>query len=121
MKASELMIGDFVRQKYSNLLLRVSVVNSPYIQADGEGGEFKEDTIEPILLTPEILKKNNAHKELLMGEQRHFTYSIDDLKLLAIYDADFSFQINGGASKIKYVHELQHVLRLCGIYKEIVL
>ena len=58
MKAKDLMVGDLVRQKYSNLILKVSVVNPPYIQAEGEGGQFGEDTIEPIPLTEEILEKN---------------------------------------------------------------
>ena len=75
--------------------------------------------VEPIPLTAEILEKNGARKSLLMGEQRHFTYWLDGLEILAIYDADFSFQINGNARKLKYVHELQHALKLCGIEKEI--
>lgn len=137
MDATKLMLGDFIKttdndgwdEKFRNKTCMV-------IGLRDEDGAIKcdltddfncyvwsefEDDFEPIPLTPEILEKNGAHKNKLMGEQRHFEYWIDGFTMLAIYDADFSFQINGGARKIKYVHELQHALRLCGIEKEIVL
>lgn len=119
MEAKELMVGDLVCQKHSGLLLKVSKVNPPYIEAEGEGGEFHEDTIEPIPLTAKVLTKSGASKNRLMGEQRHFTYWLGGLNILAIYDADFSYQINGEARYLRQVHELQHVLKLLKIEKNI--
>ena len=121
MKASELMIGDMIRQSNSGLLLQVSCIQPPYITAVDEEGQFHEDTIEPIPLTAEILRKNGVPKHSLMGEQCHFIYWVWGIDLLAIYDADFSFRIGDAARKVKYVHQLQHILRLCGIDKEITL
>lgn len=113
------MIGDYVKQKNSGLLLKVDSIKSPYITAIGECGQFIDDSIEPIPLTAEILKKNHIPKTSLMGEQCHFTYWVWGIDLLAIYDADFSYRIGNEARKIKYVHQLQHILRLCKIEKEI--
>ena len=52
------MIGDWVKQKHSGLLLKVCAIEPPYVRADGEGGQFHEDTIEPISVTEEMLKAN---------------------------------------------------------------
>ena len=35
MKTSELMIGDYIRQKHSNLILKVSAITPPYVQCEG--------------------------------------------------------------------------------------
>ena len=114
MKTIELMVGDFVRQKYSNLLLEVSNINPPYIQAKGEGGQFEEGTIEPIPLTNEILEKNGFqyfHKNYAAQaynspfQLRHDKWPNEDGV------SEWSL----GLIPIKYVHELQHALRLCGI------
>lgn len=76
--------------------------------------------ISEIPLTAEILEKNGFSKSRLMGEQRHFTYYLaPSVSLLAIYDADFSLTIGACARYIKYVHQLQHALRLCHVEKEI--
>ena len=128
MKATELMIGDLVR--YHSKLIKVT---SLYAKPT-EYGEFVSneigwsyspntwvdgDFIEPITLTPEILEKNGF--ELRNG---FFYHRIDDKP----HHYDFKLK-NGGvfASEgytigcgiyhlsIRYVHELQHVLRLCGL------
>ena len=48
MKATDLMIGDLVRQKHSGLKLQVSEIRPPYILAECEDGQFHEDTIETL-------------------------------------------------------------------------
>lgn len=107
MKAEDLMIGDWIL--YGGKPVQVLQLS--------EGKDYKH--ISPIPITPEILEKNGAIRTNLHGEQQHFTYTLRGFEMLAIYDADFSYQINGSARKIKYVHELQHALRICGIEKEI--
>ncbi len=122
MKANELMISDWVAQKHGGLLLKVSEVRPPYIIADCEDGQFHEDTLEPIQLTPEILEKNGFHEEW-----------DEDIKLM-VYDTirveignnyklykDGKMYLHRVLAPLYYVHELQHALRLCGIDKEIVL
>lgn len=58
MKATELMIGDWVCQKESGLTLKVSKINPPYIEAEGEEGQFHEDTLRPLRATGDILTAN---------------------------------------------------------------
>lgn len=139
MKANELMIGDWVQilapSKYQGARGRIKTLID---HKDDETAYFKvflqnnpiwvgiedvcSDDISPIPLTAEILEMNKIPKSRLMGEQRHFFYNLDsDLELLAIYDASFSLQIGNSARYVNYVHELQHILRLCRINKEIVL
>lgn len=123
MKANELMLGDWVQGFIPDTYSKVVGILNEYRLAIIGGGAYMElsiDDVQPIPLTPEILEKNGFSKSRLMGEQRHFTYYLGaGLELCAIYDADFSFPIGDGARKIRYVHELQHALRLCGIKKTI--
>jgi len=58
MKATELMIGNWVCQKESGLTLKVSRINPPYIEAEGEEGQFHEDTLRPLRATGDILTAN---------------------------------------------------------------
>ena len=112
MKAEELMVGDWVLDTYTNKPMRIEGIN-------GGNPRFGQD-LEPISLTPEILAKNKFIKTRLMGEQRHFSYYLGPgLSMLAIYDSDFSIRIGEDARIVKYVHELQHLLRLCKIDKDI--
>lgn len=111
MKATELMIGDWVIDTYTNKPFRIEAVKEKM----GEG-------LEPIHLTPEILKKNGF-------EYYHKNFASTD------YDSPFKLEMVGwpdengngglwlinGLFKIRFVHELQHALRLCEIEKEIVL
>ena len=121
MKAEELMLGDYV-QNTAGIIGKVVGIKPTEItmQYHDNSTCFSDPKLlEPIPLTPEILGKNGAIITNLYGEQQHFTYWLHGFRMLAIYDADFSYQINGGARKIKYVHQLQHALKLCGIEKSI--
>lgn len=113
MKINNLMIDDWVKLVADDTeeFLQVN-----YVRRDGVG--FKKyshffDEIEPIPLTEEILVKNGfwrgcyvkyfQHKFLNnlgidIGENVHLDHFIDDLIL-----------------EVRYVHELQHALRLCGL------
>lgn len=124
MKANELMIGDWVYCKPHKKNAKVYRID----QANGKGngwvavvdGDFYEDRIEPITLTDEILKKNGF-------EYRHKNYTS------LSYEHPFQLKMNkwpdenglGGIwtlcdiIEIRFVHQLQHALRLCGIDKEI--
>lgn len=137
MKASELMIGDWVNiyvfpnenpQIEDLFPARISTIMTPlpsensgeHIECvfkvkDGGIGRAARpvETCLPIPLTAEILEKNGFRKYPLMGEQRHFIYTYGKVSLLAIYDADFSCHLCSEAWKVKYVHELQQILRVC--------
>lgn len=126
MKANELMVGDWVYD--------------PEPDADGyiykfiiEPEDFTNktflDSISPIPITLEILKKNGFEEIYYDGYHYGlFSYKNNEEKCDIELDPEngcfecyFDDDINSLNIKIKYVHELQHILRMCGIDKEIVL
>lgn len=126
MKAEDLMIGDWVLYKSDSL------ENAFPIQITREMFNKElvvwKDRFEPIPLTPEILKKNG-----ILYRKSSFYYIINDDKDLEcthyIYQTiqeDWAIGVDTGAydcsvfARIKYVHELQHALKICGIDKKIV-
>lgn len=130
MKAKELMIGDRIRQNESGLLLQVSNIQPPYITAVGEDGQFHENSIEPIQLTPEILVANGFESR----ELYHFTlYQLGKESFSIAYDlllknlCAFTKTFQTGCRlcttpdkselsiQIQYVHELQQAMRLIGL------
>ena len=137
MKPKELMIGDWV-----NFLIDIEGGNTDYDPKvaqyqpmkivslsswhnnDGEvesaEGVINDiDQVKPIPLTDEILVKSGFRKQNnSSGVIKLDTYWLGE---------EFGFRIHSfetdyyqfGLAKIRYVHELQHALRLCGINKEI--
>jgi hypothetical protein len=119
MKAEELMRNDWVCIDNENAPRQVDWIRS------GEVGLLWSQTVtppylKPIHLTPEILENNGFTKEL-DGDGFHYWYTLiaDHTKFSLLYVRSI-FQWLGPLD-FKYVHELQHALRLCGIEKEIVL
>ena len=139
MNIRDLMVGDWVKIKTygvsdkferteAHIYVKVAEIGSGLITVDynndiKEPYRIYENTeIEPIQLTPEILKKNG------------FEYYHKNFASLR-YDHPFKLKMekwpdeNGlrglwsitNLIKIRYVHELQHALSLCEIEKEIVL
>lgn len=117
MKSTDLMIGDWVYRPdcYSKVK---EIRENGIIGLDHLRGIISFEELKPIPLTPEILEKNG------------FVYDSEDKLFEDIYPrismlyAQYRLVENGGInygemSEIKYVHQLQHALRLCGIDKEI--
>lgn len=120
MKTNELQIDDWVTCSLNNKYYKVSSLTSD-VELEGNKFIFHSlcDDIEPIPLTAEILEKNGWRK---IGRR---TYMDEQMCVLANHH-DNKWQISYGDSNdftcipnIRYVHELQHTLRLCGINKEI--
>lgn len=126
MKVEDLMIGDWILYKSDSL------ENAFPIQVTREMFNKElvvwKDRFEPIPLTPEILKKNG-----ILYEKQSYYYVVKDDKDLEctyyiqqILQEDWAIGVDIGAydcsvfARIKYVHELQHALKLCRIDKEIV-
>lgn len=134
--ATDLMVGDLVRQKHSGRVLRVSSFDPPYIREANELGQYKEDTIEPIPLTAEILEKN-GWKMCKSNVWRRIKIGCDEINinlgenytqiehLNMIYNPEDNAEVNYSSDfeypRAIYVHELQHALRMCGIEKEVVI
>lgn len=134
MKASDLMIGDYGITEGNdgeNYVVKVvAVYNNDSINFDGVGMSGISDSINPIPLTPEVLEKSDFVKYIagqyvlpkMVGE---ILVSIMPMKGLPNINGKWLVAIKNSYTDAKiaitYVHELQHVLKLCKIEKEIVL
>ena len=107
MKAKELMIGDWI---YSHTFNGLQPRNIRRINPENI------EEYEPIPLTPDILEKNGFVKAWN-------TYRHSLKKWLVLYKKEFGLSLHIGEAEFRldYVHELQHIMRLCGIDKEITL
>lgn len=137
MKTNELMIGDWVAFNDTYRMIAGiheypdTVMLDTYFPSLG----YRKSTLsfgieyaKPIPLTAEILEKNAFNKDSLgfywidiekqMAGDGIESQKIDVYcgKVLLIHTAVCEIQM-----PIKFVHELQHALRLCGIEKEIIL
>ena len=119
MKATDLMIGDIVFLNGRAMHVTLAMLNT------------WNDNIRPISLTPETLEKNFQKSELFDYERP--VYELDRQRLYAEIDYDNDIALSTSyiddelrhqttvICYIKYVHELQHALKLCGIEKEIII
>ncbi|MBQ4394364.1 MAG: hypothetical protein II825_03605 [Paludibacteraceae bacterium] len=136
MKATELMLGDWVYAKvqvddtgtepvFERTPKRVTdltnSINGIYVEGTSQ---FAGAEIEPIPLTPEILELNNFQKD---PDYIDTYWRPDCRKFCFVKENDdwyFAFRHKGGhicIAECNYVHKLQHDLKRCGIEKEIVL
>lgn len=123
MDCKDLMVGDWVNYKSpsSGKLRPIKIKNIYGAEFNCEvenwniiSGKSISDT-EPIELTEEILVKN-GWEEQTDGTNDFFVSRILPELWQYVGTDYYSYDIN---IKIQYVHELQHLLRLCGIEKEI--
>ena len=119
MKISEFIVGDWVWT--SGHPVQVEAINRHkigYLKKYWKNFEY----IEPILLTPEMLELNGIKKRgdeyMIFGweGEKQWYVSLEDFKpqydFWFITSSDRSLNVRG---QIRYVHELQHSLRLCGL------
>ena len=135
--AKDLMIGDWVKFPGGAI---DKIVDLPFIEGKGLCASFAASAtlfpfpiskIEPIPITPEILKKNGFIENRGITSWKFETKQEDLIDIYGVDDYHLSINIEDthGPGKgyryllynlvIRYVHELQHALRLCGIEKEI--
>ena len=135
MDSKSLMIGDWVYDAILKCNTQVEMLSLSGIRGDCNENIWNEKTFEPIPLTAEILEKNgwkDISDHTLKGcetfklhyEQRSFdfyiTIKLRDYFKLESYDDRF-YTLCEMEFGCRFVHQLQHALRLCGIDKEIVL
>lgn len=128
MKASDLMIGDWVNVTAAENIVRPDILSSlpkkgkvvgidcDCIYVDFVEYPFMLGDIEPIPITSEILEKNGFVYNAIpfMDGWEQFG--------LILYRGGDGYRIDCGINEsliIDFVHELQHALKLCGIDKEI--
>ena len=116
MKATELMIGDWVLCGGEHYQI-AEIGGMVCLDADKELFAFLFE-IEPIPLTPEILENCDFKKEY--GAAWNL-FRLTSTKWFVLYKKEFGYTLHIGELEVtlKYLHELQHALKLCGIEKEI--
>lgn len=137
MKATDLMIGDWLQDSFGNIgqvyRLDPGRVHLRLLQERPQDEEYIVHDIEPIALTPEILEKNGFKKETHFIDWKDRTlykvgydmyiimnyYEDDNFTLCNIYNDSDESAVVIDISSINYVHKLQHALKMCGIDKEI--
>lgn len=137
MKANELMIGDWVYMEHNEDGIAPYKELTQWTKEDfGFSDTFIEAHIYPIPLTPEILEKNGfvaryaySQKKWHIDIYNDFHRKVDDdgditLNVYSERKMEWRLSIDTDRNErtvvyIRFVHELQHALRLCGIEKEI--
>jgi hypothetical protein len=129
MKIDELMIGDWLLYKSDSL------DNAFPIQVTREMFNKElvvwKDRFEPITLTPEILEKNgferdknislyNAYTGINSRVTLHDDFMLMNSRNMWDVHIDSEDYCTIANCELTYVHELQNILRLCKIDKEIV-
>lgn len=130
MKCTDLQIDDYVM--FDGSVYQVQEISKDgwvhITYSDGTRVRMSSDYIIGLLkgvhLTPEILEKNGFkyHKgEIGMyGVQTSSYYSCSDI--FRLYDDGNPFSVWFEEEvNVKFVHQLQHILRLCNIDKQIIL
>ena len=112
MRADELMIGDWVQDKYGNSIQVREIlgdgINGEWDDGELDGVEAVYDDIKPIPIDEDILDKNGwvgAGNNMLVKQPYRITKA-DKVWGLAIGLAYIA--------EIRYVHELQNIMRMTG-------
>ena len=127
MKATDLMINDWVNSDFG--IFQIKEIFDDAVR-DNRGNDYEFDCIHPILLTGEILKSNGFELVSDSDISNAFvdTYDLFECKIISktIYvyyckkRKDYSLHsVDCIINHVKYVHELQHAMRVCGVEKEI--
>lgn len=129
MKVSELQLGDWVSCLGDPV--RVTAVRTVYDDRTNPIGImsplkieyfFKEENVKPVPLTTDILINNGFGQDTIgSGLILHIDNS-ENLYVLVNYryngecrNVEISNRMYNLSRPIRYVHELQHALRLCGL------
>ena len=131
MKATELMIGDWVNSDFG--IFQTKEIFDDAVR-DNRGNDYEFDCISPILLTGEILKSNGfelveigdngpSTPKANVNRYEHWECKTAFQTFYLIYDRRVKkYSLNAFSNhiiNIMYVHELQHAMRVCGVEKEI--
>ena len=123
------MIGDWVYSAFSDKpcqVIGIEQYESEYVnvKVTNVTGAKDINSLSFIPLTAEILEKNKFREFGLIRSPKYGLWLEDGRTIeLAKFDCGWRIWIfyNNIPMSLKYVHELQHALILCGIDKKIVL
>ena len=127
MKANELMIGDWVdfyhpyepEKKFVTRHCVTDVFECGLVGISNHPNPVHADHIEPVKITPDILEKNGF--AFMTGLWYLRTKEWKPIQIVFKDNNVITLSINATPVPIglKYVHQLQHALRLYGIDKNI--
>lgn len=135
MKINELMIGDWVYNKHHKKNIKIEPYDF-FVHGHGNNGTFAVSStvvsgrdLVPIPLTEEILVKNGfvyceAEETCATNAYHHWQLdgeylALDDFQYWRKEKKDDLPRFSIAGIDVNYVHQLQHLLRLCGIEKEL--
>ncbi len=122
MKEEDLMIGDLVKMNAGPA--RITAIKEGEIHFVDRFGRGISPDCEGLPITPEILEKNGFNYVKETGYMCYEQLGDRQYNLIAVKGNILQMQFTSGNlewTECRYVHDLQHALRLCGISKEIVL
>ena len=133
MKPEELQLGDIVTTTPSGMPIKVAAIHRKKVAYHARTDRFswvRIGLLQPIPLTAEILGKNFKSTELPDDPYGAYFFGGDDkIKIYIREHTDGLWKVDvdeieiGGMRSwrmyVSNVHELQHVIRLCEIDKEI--
>ena len=120
----DLMVGDWFKSVDYNSPFRITAIYDDVVQTQADyqseidGNWYSEAEIKdliPIPLTEDILVKNGWRKEPITIDGDYANWYGE----IPISQAEDEF--NYADIELRYAHQLQHLLRLCGIEKELVI
>ena len=123
MEAKDLMIDDWVACEGKNGKVKELREHKLSLKTENSVMIVYYNNVEPIPITSEILEKNgfvtNRYGEIELNDE--LGTSETNIVLEPTYSEEYYWwRINNNLIvKIKYVHELQHILKLVGIKKEV--
>lgn len=112
MNVTELMIGDWVYDTILQSNAKIQAIQPLTIRCDINTEHHLYCEFNPIHLTPEILEKNGWKETAYWHEYQ------DGKNIIQCCLPDMRGRINGieiEHFKCEYVHQYQHLLRLCGL------
>lgn len=119
-KVNELMVEDWVMYRGEPIIVFEIDYYCNRIDTEPDGYDsiryINLSDIQPIPLTSKILEKNGFQQ---ISTNKYISSEVT----IAVFAEEFLITVKSenamGMFTLKYVHELQHVLRLCGIDKKI--
>lgn len=116
MEAKELMIGDWVYDNYHKAYGTVNTLTRALLWVGEEDNDWqlKYDEVEPIPLTEEILNRHFPDPDEITW------FPLDEQPgVFNIYWEHPTFGEGEARLNLRYVHELQHLLRMIKCDKEV--
>jgi hypothetical protein len=124
MKVTELMIGDYVKFKGCIYIIEeistkgwVHLIHPEAKVRINMTSDYIMHLLEPVQLTPEILKVNGFEQSVDDEDK----YCFEDSSIIFKYNSKYLFSASINRSKgmlyicANYIHELQHALKVCGL------